>query len=293
NQIFLNNKPIYLRLVLDQGFYPDGIWTAPSDGSLKRDIELSLRAGFNGARLHQKVFEPRFHYWADKLGYLTWGESSSWGIDVKDEISARNFLSEWREIIIRDRNHPSIIAWTPFNETGDTGDGLQHNRLHQDAAQLTRNLDPTRPVNDASGYVHVDTDIWTVHTYQQNPQLLLQQLAPSPDEGVFRNFPDRETAYAGQPYIVDEYGGIKWIPSDDLVFAENSWGYGDDPQTLDEFYERLHALTDVVLSLDHITGFCYTQLTDIEQEQNGIYNYDRSEKFDMDRISTILGRSRL
>jgi beta-galactosidase/beta-glucuronidase len=290
NKIYLNNAPFYLRLVLDQGFYPEGIWTAPSDAALKQDIELSLQAGFNGARLHQKVFEPRFHYWADKLGYLTWGESSSWGIDVKDEISARNFLSEWCEIVVRDRNHPSIIAWTPFNETRDTGDGRQHNRLHQDATRLTRSLDPTRPVNDASGYVHVDTDIWTVHTYQQDPVLLREQLTPSKTGGVFRNFPDVEVEYQGQPYIVDEYGGIKWIPSEALVYAKNSWGYGEDPQSLDEFYTRLEALTDVILSLDQIVGFCYTQLTDIEQEQNGIYNYDRSQKFDMERIARILGK---
>jgi len=180
NRVFLNNEPLYLRLVLDQGFYPDGIWTAPTDAALKRDIELALAAGFNGARLHQKVFEERFHYWADRLGYLTWGESSSWGIDVKDVVSARNFLAEWREIVVRDRNHPSIIAWTPFNETHDTGDTRQHYRLHSDAAQLTRDLDPTRPVNDASGYVHVDTDLWTVHTYQQDPNILRDQLKPHP-----------------------------------------------------------------------------------------------------------------
>jgi hypothetical protein len=288
----LNNAPIYLRLVLDQGFYPDGIWTAPSDAALKRDIELSMQAGFNGARLHQKVFEERFHYWADRLGYLTWGESSSWGIDVKDIVSARAFLGEWREIVIRDRNHPSIIAWTPFNETHDVGDSHQHNRLHHDAAQLTRDLDPTRPVNDASGYVHVDTDIWTVHTYQQDPAKLQEQLAPKPESGVFRNFPDREAPYAGQPYIVDEFGGIKWIPSAEMVYAENSWGYGEGPKTLEEFYARLEGMVDVLLSFNHISGFCYTQLTDVEQEQNGVYNYDRTEKFDMARIKGIFSKTR-
>ncbi len=290
NRVFLNNEPLYLRLVLDQGFYPDGIWTAPDDAALKRDIELALAAGFNGARLHQKVFEERFHYWADKLGYLTWGESSSWGLDVKDVVSARNFLAEWREIVTRDRNHPSIIAWTPFNETHDTGDTRQHYRLHSDAAKLTRDLDPTRPVNDASGYVHVDTDLWTVHTYQQDPDILRDQLKPHPQHGPFRNYPDREVAYAGQPYLVDEYGGIKWIPSAERVYAENSWGYGDAPQTLEEFYTRLEGLTDVILGFDHIAGYCYTQLTDVEQEQNGVYNYDRTEKFDMARIRRIFGK---
>ncbi|MBN1583439.1 MAG: beta-glucuronidase [Anaerolineae bacterium] len=292
NKLYLNNDPFYLRLVLDQGFYPDGIWTAPNDEALKHDIELSMQAGFNGARLHQKVFEPRFHHWADKLGYLTWGESSSWGIDVKDEISARNFISEWREIVTRDRNHPSIVAWTPFNETWDAGDGRQHNRLHLDAYQLARALDPTRPVNDASGYAHVRTDLWTVHTYQQDPAKLEEQLAPQAGSGVFRNFPDREARYQGQPYIVDEFGGIKWISSAEQQYNETSWGYGEGPVTLEDFYTRLEGLVDVVLSFDHICGYCYTQLTDIEQEQNGIYNYDRSAKFDPDRIATIFSRTR-
>ncbi len=287
NQVYLNNEPIYLRLVLDQGFYPDGIWTAPSDAALKQDIELSMRAGFNGARLHQKVFEERFHYWADRLGYLTWGESSSWGIDVKGEVSARNFLSEWREIIVRDRNHPSIVAWTPFNETHDTGDGRQHNRLHVDAYDLTHDLDPTRPVNDASGYVHVKTDLWTVHTYQQDPELLRDQLALQDGE-VMRRFPEVEAAYEGQPYIVDEFGGIKWVPSVEQQYDESSWGYGDDPKTLEAFYTRLEGLVDAILSYDHICGYCYTQLTDVEQEQNGIYYYDRTAKFDMERVAAIL-----
>jgi len=292
NRVFLNNEPIYLRLVLDQGFYPDGIWTAPSDEALKHDIELSIRAGFNGARLHQKVFEERFHYWADKLGYLTWGESSSWGIDLKEEVSARNFLAEWREIVTRDRNHPSIIAWTPFNETQDCGDLRQHNRVHIDAYELTHDLDPTRPVNDASGYVHVKTDIWTVHTYEQDPEKLRAQLTPDPVRGVFRRFPEQEPEYAGQPYIVDEFGGIKWIPTADRQFAEDSWGYGEDPKTLEEFYTRLEALVNVVLGQEHIVGYCYTQLTDVEQEQNGIYNYDRSDKFDMERIAAVFRKTR-
>jgi beta-galactosidase/beta-glucuronidase len=292
NQVFLNNEPFYLRLVLDQGFYPDGIWTAPSDAALKRDVELSMQAGFNGARLHQKVFEERFHYWADRLGYLTWGESSSWGIDLKDEVSARNFLSEWREIVVRDRNHPSIVAWTPFNETWDTGDGRQHNRLHCDAYDLTRDLDPTRPINDASGYVHVKTDLWTVHTYEQDPEKLRAQLAPTADGQVFRRFPDREAAYEGQPYIVDEFGGIKWIASAERQYAADSWGYGEDPQTLEAFYERLEGLVDVVLGFDPICGYCYTQLTDVEQEQNGVYHYDRTPKFDMGRIAHIFTKPR-
>jgi beta-galactosidase/beta-glucuronidase len=289
-QIFLNNKPYYLRLVLDQGFYPDGIWTAPSDAALKKDIELSMRAGFNGARLHQKVFEERFHYWADKLGYLTWGESSSWGIDVNNGAAARNFLIEWQEIVMRDRNHPSIIAWTPFNEAWGRGESLK--RLIVDAYNLTHNIDPTRPVNDSSGGLHFETDLWTEHTYEQDPGKMMKLLALSDKNEVWRRLPERSGEYRGQPYLIDEYGGIKWISSPDQKYAPDSWGYGEDPTTLEEFYTRLEALTDVILGMPHICGFCYTQLTDIEQEQNGIYNYNRSEKFDMKRINNILSKKR-
>lgn len=285
NRVFLNNEPIYQRLVLDQGFYPDGIWTAPTDAALRRDIELSQQAGFNGARLHQKVFEPRFHYWADRLGYLTWGEAPSWGCDPNSIVGARNFLSEWAEIIQRDRNHPSLITWTPWNETGYRSVPRQHARVHRDSYRLCKAIDPTRPVNDTSGYIHVETDLWTVHTYEQDPAQLQAQLTPPPL--VFRNNPDQEPEYAGQPYLVDEFGGIKWIPEDRRAFADNSWGYGDAPRSLEEFYQRLDGQVRALVSLAHISGFCYTQLTDVEQEQNGIYNYDRTEKFDQQRIAKI------
>jgi len=209
---------------------------------------------------------------------------------MTDEVSARNFLSEWREIVMRDRNHPSIIAWTPFNETRIGAGHPQHARLQSDAYDVTHSLDATRPVNDASGYVHVKTDLWTVHTYEQDPDRMREQLSPGPDGTPFRCFPDVEAPYEGQPYIVDEYGGIKWIADEDHRYTESSWGYGTDPQTLEEFYTRLEGLTDVILSLDHVCGYCYTQLTDIEQEQNGIYNYDRSTKFDMQRIAQIFSK---
>ncbi|MBT7067476.1 MAG: beta-glucuronidase [Verrucomicrobia bacterium] len=290
NRVYLNNEPIYQRLVLDQGFYPDGIWTAPSDAALKNDIELSMKAGFNGARLHQKVFEERFHYWADKLGYLTWAESASWGCDCNAELSARNFLSEWKEIVVRDRNHPSIITWTPFNETHEYTQPQVHRRLHLDCYDLCKDLDPTRPVNDASGYLHHITDLWTVHAYDQDPEKLLEKLTPTEEGGVYRNVPKHEPAYGGQPYLVDEYGGIKWIPEERREDDADSWGYGDTPRSLDEFYVRLEALTDVLLGLDHISGYCYTQLTDVEQEQNGIYNYDRTEKFDMARVCKVFSK---
>jgi beta-galactosidase/beta-glucuronidase len=296
NQVYFNNKILYQRLVLDQGYYPQSQWTAPSDEALKRDIELGKAAGFNGARLHQKVFEKRFLYWADTLGYLCWGESASWGLEYNNPgLPARNFLSEWAEIVRRDRNHPSIIAWTPFNETFRFVDGNAHRRVHRDAYNLCKMIDPSRPVNDASGYVHFVTDLWTVHSYQQDPKKLAEQMAIK-DGKPFRNFPDFESEYDGQPYLVDEYGGIKWDPEtqldEALLQGQNlvSWGYGESPRTLEEFYQRLEALTEVVLSMDHCCGYCYTQLTDVEQEKNGIYFYNRSEKFDMERVREIFSR---
>ncbi len=302
DRIFLNNEPLFQRLVLDQGFYPDGIWTAPSDTALKQDIELSLKAGFNGARLHQKVFEERFHHWADRLGYLTWGESASWGIsawrgwgnwdgmDLNPHEGLMNFLAEWREIVLRDRNHPSIIAWTPYNETRKPQDRLIHFHAHAEAYDLTRSLDPTRPVNDASGYVHIKTDLWTVHQYEQDPQKLHEMLSPDPEGNVWHCNPeDKAVDYAGQPYIVDEFGGIKWTGGQEHNDHRKSWGYGEPPRTEDEFYTRLEGQVRALLSIEHVRGYCYTQLTDVEQEQNGIYRYDRGEKFDMERIASIFG----
>lgn len=293
NRLYLNNEPVYLRFVLDQGFYPDGIWTAPSDAELKADIERSMNVGFNGARLHQKVFEERFHYWADRLGYLTWGESSSWGLDVNNELAARNFISEWSEIVVRDRNHPSIIAWTPFNETwgrpnvpcgGDAA--IHHDRLLTDVFNLTKSLD-YRPCHDTSGGYHVVTDLWSWHNYNQDPDGLRKDLALKEDGKVPTLSEKNECPYGGQPYFLDEYGGIKWIVEQ---FAENSWGYGKGPVTLEEFYDRLAGLTDAILGFDYINGYCYTQLTDVEQEQNGIYTYDRKLKFDAERLRAIFGK---
>jgi hypothetical protein len=277
--------------VLDQGYYPQGVWTAPSDDALRRDIELGLEAGFNGARLHQKVFEERFHYWADKLGYLTWAEYPSWGLSLKSDRAARNMLLEWREILQRDRNHPSIIGWTPLNETWDISDKYRHRRLHVEAYETTKALDPVRPVNGASGGCQVVTDIYTVHNYEQDPAKLRRMLERQADGSVYQTLGDKEAPYTGQPYVVDEFGGIKWIPTQEFQYASDSWGYGVPPRSLEEFYERLDGQVNAILSLDHIAGYCYTQLTDVEQEQNGIYNYDRSVKFDMDLVRNVFRRN--
>lgn len=301
NRFYLNNQPVFLRLVLDQGFYPKGIWTAPSDEDLKQDIELSMKAGFNGARLHQKVFEERFHYWADRMGYLTWGEFPDWGLAFWDHsfgVDRKvdhyrgfcNHRSEWAAAVDRDFNHPSIIAWTPFNETAGYWSLAEHRRVIAETVSLTRQFDPTRPVNDSSGYIHVDTDLWTVHHYEQDARKLAAALCPA-DQPVYCVEPQNELpAYHGQPYIVDEYGGVRFIPEDRSVFADNSWGYGSDPASRTEALGRIRDQTNMLVDLQNVGGYCYTQLTDIEQEQNGIYNYDRTPKFDMDEIHRIFSR---
>jgi len=285
---YLNNKPYYQRLVLDQGYYPTGIWTAPSDEDLKNDIILSKNCGFNGARLHQKVFEERFFYWADKLGYLTWAEQASWCLDVDDELAARNFITEWTEEVIRDRNHPSIVTWTPFNETWGAKDGT-YPRMINDIYSITKAMDPTRPINDASGDTHVKTDLWTVHDYTREPEKIIANHTFKAGVAPYRNSRDQEWMghYSGQPYMVDEMGGLGWIPKEERA---NSWGYGAQIESLDEFYDILEKEIDAFAACKHVVGFCYTQLTDIEQEKNGMYYYDRRPKFDCEKIKSIISK---
>lgn len=282
---YLNNEPYFQRLVLDQGYYPDGVWTAPSDEALKNDIVLGKEAGFNGARLHQKVFEERYYYWADKLGYLTWGESASWVMDINDELAVRNYIGEWTEVVARDRNHPSLVTWTPFNETWGSREGV-YPRLIRDIYHITKSIDPTRPINDASGDDHILTDIWSVHNYEQDGSKLAEQLEFKEGKEPYRNSRDKKflAVYEGQPYMVDEFGGIGWMSAEE---RKNSWGYGNIPQTPEEFYTRLESQVKALKDAKHVMGFCYTQLTDVEQEKNGIYYYNRTPKLDMKRIKAI------
>lgn len=289
-KLFLNNEPFYLRTVLDQGFYPDGVWTAPNDEALKNDILLSKASGFNGARLHQKVFEERFHYWADVLGYVTFGEASDWGSNRVDPVATRTLLKEMADNINRDYNHPSIIGWTPLNEAWGLKPQETFWRFNDELTAMINTIDPTRLCNSVSGGAIHSTDIWTVHTYTQDPARLKKQLEF--DENGYPKYlgqgPFKEVKYSGQPYFVDEFGGIKWNPSQQRDNVDTqSWGYGAPPKSLEEFYARLKGQVEAIVSNPNICGFCYTQLTDVEQEQNGIYFYDRSAKFDMKIIKEI------
>ncbi|MFS0869255.1 glycoside hydrolase family 2 protein [Paenibacillus xylanilyticus] len=283
----INGKSVFQRLVLDQGFYPEGIYTAPSDEDLRKDIEISMELGFNGARLHEKIFEPRFLYWADRLGYLVWGEHANWGLDITTTESLARFLPEWIEGMERDFNHPALIGWCPFNETWDRDGAKQNNDVLRIVYEMTKCMDPTRPVIDTSGNFHVVTDIFDLHDYDQNPETFRARYEPMKSGGeVFNTFPDRQT-YAGQPYFISEYGGIWWNPDQK---DDKAWGYGDRPTSEEAFIARYEGLTNVLLDHPMMFGFCYTQLYDVEQEVNGLYTYDRRAKFDPEIIRRINSR---
>ncbi len=277
NKIYFNNRPWFMRLVLDQGFYPDGIYTAPSDEALRGDIEISLACGFDGARLHQRVFERRFLYWADRLGYAVWGEFADWGLDLSRPEALIIFQREWKEALERDFNHPSIVGWCPFNEQwGNNFPGVIESIFH-----LTRALDPTRLVIDSSGGYHpVIPDVFDSHNYEQNVEKFREDYAgllASPGRVFVNGDPARSLPYRGQPYFVSEYGGIWWNPGQT---DEKAWGYGERPRSAEEFLQRYKDLTEALLFHPGIAGFCYTQLYDIEQEVNGLYTFDRRPKFD-------------
>ena len=272
-RFYLNNKPYFQRLVMNQGYYPEGIWTAPTDEALKNDIQLSKDAGFNGARLHQKVFEERFHYWADKLGFITWAEFPNWGMDFKNELAPRNFLSEWSEVIVRDRNHPSIIVWTPFNLPLENFMYEAFPRIASDTYKLTKAIDPTRPVNTIAGETHFQTDIWCIRNYESDHTRFNQNLQSG-----------TKAAGSNLPYILGEFGGTYW---EDSKAKNNSWGYGGMLTNEEGFYEQLKNFINAIELNKDVAGFCYTQLMDIEQEKNGIYYYDRRPKLDMQRIKSI------
>ncbi len=283
--LYLNGKPLFMRTVLDQGFNPEGIYTGPSDEFLKHDIELSMEIGFNGARLHQRVFEERTLYWADKLGYILWGEYAN-GVALSDASGIGNFLPEWMEVVRRDYSHPAIVGWCPENESYWKKD---NNPICQNVFyDVTKQMDPYRPVIDASGGVHWKTDMFDIHDYDQNPDSLRKNLQRMVDDPTFCHNPIHQEqlklhVYRGEPVWVSEYGGTYWKPGD----RTDGWGYGTTPASEEAFAERYVGLTKALLECPRICGFCYTQLTDIEQEQNGLYAYDRTPKFSEETYEKI------
>lgn len=286
---YLNGERLYLRMVLDQGFYPDGVITAPTDQDFITDIEIAKMHGFHGARLHQKVFEPRYLYHADRLGFIVWGEAGNWGMPVTDESNYVNYQKEWIEEVERDFSHPSIIGWCPYNETWERDASRKGVKQIDDLYNTIKKMDTTRPVIADSGSLPTNfTDINDVHTYAQTPEELnnvfedIEQNVVK--ESLRSKHKDAHYLHANLPVFFSEFGGIK-LATDDA--DKKSWGYGA-VNSQEEFYERLENQVKFIKTIDRIVGFCYTQLTDVEQEQNGLVFYDRRLKFDPERIKEII-----
>ena len=300
HKVLINGEPVFQRLVLDQGWYPDTLMTAPTDRALVADIELALAAGFNGARLHQKVFEERYLHHADRLGYLVWGEFGDWGARVgpheERQMPTASFITQWLEVLERDYSHPSVIGWCPLNETFQpVGDRITTlDDVTRGLFLATKAADRTRPVIDASGYSHrvAETDVYDSHLYEQDPVLFAKAMAGLADGEPYVNTgPDGtqwSVPYAGQPYFCSEFGGIQWSAGADG--RTDSWGYGDAPRSEQEWFARFTGLVDTLLNNPRMFGYCYTQLTDVFQEENGIYRFDRNAKFDVARIRQIQSR---
>jgi beta-galactosidase/beta-glucuronidase len=298
-KFLLNGEVTYLKMVLDQGYWPEGYLTAPSDEALQTDIGWIKMFGFNGARKHQKIEDPRWLYWCDRLGLLVWEEmpnAREWSPKAEDYLSA-----EWQDAVRRDYNHPCIVAWVPVNESMGFP-GLSHEHAGQYAfiermVRVTRRLDSTRPVIDNDGWEHTDiTDICAIHDYTQTSKELEKRYhetlegAGLPHTVWIGEKPlfARGSKYRGQPIMLSEVGGFLTIPESippeerDLLYKF----YGSH-NTSDELLERYHDLMRGIASLNFLAGFCYTQLTDIEQEANGLLSYDRNPKVAPEDIAHI------
>ncbi|MBP1202651.1 hypothetical protein JOD97_000665 [Duganella sp. 1411] len=289
DRFMLNGRPYPLRLVLDQGYWPDTLMTAPSDQALRRDVELAKEMGFNGVRKHQKIEDPRYLYWADRLGLLVWGEMpSAYAFSAR---AITRLLKEWTEAIERDYSHPCVIVWVPFNESWGVPN-LTSMQAHRNAVEalyhLTRMLDSTRPVIGNDGWEASATDILGIHDYDADPvrlrqryevadpvRTLFDQRRPGGRILTLDGFPHR-----GQPIVLTEFGGIAY---DTRASGQRTWGYSRACDA-ESFLAQYRALLEAVAEATMFSGFCYTQFTDTFQETNGLLNADRSPKVALDEI---------
>jgi beta-galactosidase/beta-glucuronidase len=290
DRFMLNGRPYSLRLVLDQGYWPETLMTAPSDQALRHDVELAKAMGFNGVRKHQKIEDPRYLYWADKLGLLVWEEMpSAYRFSSK---AITRMVREWTEVIERDYSHPCVIVWVPFNESWGVPN-LTSMQAHRNAVEalyhLTRTLDGTRPVIGNDGWEASATDILGIHDYDCNPEhlqaryavtdrvsALFDQRRPGGRILTLDGFPHR-----GQPIVLTEFGGIAF---DGSGHTEETWGYSR-AQDSESFFELYRSLLAVVNTTDMFSGFCYTQFADTFQEANGLLYADRTPKIPLEQIN--------
>jgi beta-galactosidase/beta-glucuronidase len=295
-KLLLNGNPLYLKTVLDQGYWPESNLTPPSDEAIRFDIEKAKELGFNGVRKHQKIEDPRFYYWADKMGLLVSAEMAN--AYMFDEDATGRITREWIDAMNRDCNHPSIIIWVPINESwGVPNLAEPTQQAHLKAMYyLTKSLDPTRLVIDNDGWEHTDcTDLFAIHDYTKTGKELLERFnsvprgtLPLPKYGKMYLAPGQK--YNGSPIFLSEFGGVGHVlPEDVNEIPENSWGYCGLEFSNEAALERMQGLYAAIAKVPAIMGVCYTQLYDVEQEINGLLTYDRRDKFDPKAIHAMNG----
>lgn len=293
--VLLNERPFYQRLILDQGYWPDSLLTPPSDEAIRADVEWTKKFGYNGARKHQKIEDPRYYYWADKLGLVVWGEVPSAYVFNHDSVDG---LSQTLTAFIdRDYNHPSIITWVPLNESWGV------NRILNDKNQQAlgrmlyhqaKALDGTRLVSANDGWEQTTTDISALHDYTAWGDDLAIHFASREqvdqigcDERMA--WADTETPTGKEAFMVTEYGGIAFdsIGEQDDIGGMATWGYNGKVQTQEAFVERFKSAVDAIRSIPFCRGYCYTQLTDVMQEINGLLTPDRKPKVEAAKLAEI------
>ena len=299
DRIILNGRPYVLRMVLDQGYWPDTLMAAPSDEALRRDVELAKAMGFNGVRKHQKIENPRFLYWADKLGLLVWEEMPAAYRFTRTAI--KRTLREWSEAIERDYSHPCVIVWVPFNESWGVPDlpsASEQRNAVQALYYLTKTLDATRPVIGNDGWESSATDIIGIHDYDANLEQIRERYSPEIklDQLFDRRRPGGRILtldshpHHGQPIVLTEFGGIAF-DKQRQAGVRHTWGYSV-AQNEEEFAERYRDLLQVVTHVELFSGFCYTQFADTFQEANGLLTGDRTPKIPLEEIRKATSMSR-
>ncbi|AMQ06238.1 glycoside hydrolase family 2 protein [Sporosarcina psychrophila] len=286
--VLLNNVPLYQRLLLDQGYWKESHLTPPSEEAIIEDIDKTLEMGFNGVRKHMKVEDQRFLYWADKKGLLVWSEMAA-TYDFSDE-AVQNFTEEWMEVVKQQYNHPSIITWTPFNESWGIRNvytDVKQQKFTEAIYYLTKSMDSMRPVIVNDGWEHTISDIITLHDYVENGDEFIERYADKErllSNGIAFNKDKHAMVqgyeYNGQPIIISEYGGIAFN-------SEEGWGYGNHVKDDEEFLRRYESITQAIKDTKYISGFCYTQITDVQQEINGLLTEDRKSKINPEKIRDI------
>lgn len=293
--VYLNNDRIYQKLVLDQGYWPDTMITPPSDEAIREDLEWTKKFGFNGARKHQKIEDPRYYYWADKMGVLVWGELPS-AFAFTDE-SVENLTVTMQEFIRRDFNHPSIIAWVPLNESWGVPQIISNKRQQNTASMLyylTKAADGTRICSGNDGWEQMHTDVCGLHDYNSTKEVLKKHFADR--DFIEKNTCDGRRAYADgymptgkEAFMVTEYGGIAFanIGLQGELGGMETWGYHGKESDEEAFFARYEACTEAITEIPFCQGYCYTQLTDIMQEINGLLMPDRKPKVNIERVRRI------